>query len=181
MEKLSDAQADMRLGYLSGAPGVLASAAAWLIAGVVALQVSPKSAEWTLFVGGMFIHPIGILLAKALGRSGKHTAGNPLSSLAAANTFWLMLSLPLAYAVSLLRIEWFFPAMLLIIGGRYLTFAPLYGMRIYWACGGALALAGCVLGGTNVQPAFAAIAGASIEACFGALILFSARRETARL
>lgn len=177
MDKISDAQADMRFGYLSGAPGVLASAIVWLVAGVVALQVSPKTAVWTLFVGGMFIHPVGILLAKVLGRSGKHTPGNPLSSLAAANTCWLMLSLPLAYAVSLLRIEWFFPAMLFIIGGRYLTFAPLYGMRIYWACGGVLALAGCLLGSAYVQPAFSALTGAAIEACFGTFILFAARRE----
>ncbi len=176
MDKLSDAQADMRLGYLCGAPGMLASAATWLVASVVASQVSSRTAVWTLLVGGMFIHPVGIVLAKILGRSGKHTPGNPLSSLAAANTCWLILSLPLAYAVSLLRIEWFFPAMLLIIGGRYLTFAPLYGMRIYWVCGGALALAGCLLGRAQVQPAFSAVIGAAIEACFGAFILFAARR-----
>ncbi len=66
-----------------------------------------------------------MVLLKALGRSGKHSPSNPLGSLALATTFWLILSCLLAYAVSLCRIAWFFPAMLLAIGGRYLTFLTL--------------------------------------------------------
>ena len=177
MNNLSDAQADMRLGYLSGAPGVLVSGTVWLVAGIVAWRVSPTNAVWALFVGGALIHPIGVVLTKILGRSGSHTPGNPLTSLAAANTCWLIFSLPLAYAVSLLRIEWFFPAMLLVIGGRYLTFDLLYGMRIYWACGGALALAGFLLGRELAQPAVSAVTGAAIELCFGAWILWVGRRD----
>ena len=178
MNNLSDAQADMRLGYLSGAPGVLVSGTVWLVAGIVAWRVSPTNAVWALFVGGALIHPIGVVLTKILGRSGSHTPGNPLASLAAANTCWLIFSLPLAYAVSLLRIEWFFPAMLLVIGGRYLTFDVLYGMRIYWLCGGALALAGFLLGRELAQPAVSAVTGGAIELCFGAWILWVGRRES---
>lgn len=176
MDKLADAQADMRTGYLSGAPGVLTSATAWAIAAVVAARGSAGTAVWTLFIGGMLIFPVSVLLCKALGRSGKHAAGNPLAGLAAANTGWLILSLPLAYAASLQHIEWFFPAMLLTIGGRYLTFAPLYGMRIYWLCGGTLALAGVVLGRAYAPPVAGAVAGAAIEAGFALAIFVAARR-----
>ena len=118
------AQHDMRLSYFSGAPGMLASALAWVVAGVVALQVSASSAVLALFAGGMLIHPVGVLLCKALGRTGKHTKGNPLGALALESTGWLLLCLPIAYAVSQFNVKWFFPAMLFVIGGRYLTFRP---------------------------------------------------------
>lgn len=174
---LGAAQADMRFGYYSGAPGILASATAWLAAAIVAWQVSPQQAVWVLFVGGALIHPVGVLLAKALGRPGKHMPGNPLGALAAATTFWLIFSLPLAYAASVLRIEWFFPAMLLVIGGRYLTFGLLFGMRIYWALGFALAIAGFVLGRASAAPAVSAFAGASIEIAFAIAVMVMGRNE----
>src|SRR4249920_1441105 len=106
-----DAQRDMRFGYLRGAPGVLASGIAWLAAALVAIVVSPMGAVWALFIGGMFIFPVGVLLAKLLGRPGKHSPRNPLGTLAMEGTVLLMLALPLAFVVSLYRIEWFFPAM----------------------------------------------------------------------
>ncbi|MBF6025040.1 DUF7010 family protein [Lysobacter niastensis] len=174
---LDAAQADMRFGYYSGAPGIFASSAAWLAAAVVALQGSPKQAVWVLFAGGVLIHPVSVLLAKVLGRPGKHEPGNPLATLAIATTFWLIFSLPLAYGAAILRIEWFFPAMLLVIGGRYLTFGPLFGMRIYWVLGLALAVAGYLLGSARALPAVSAFVGATIEAVFAAAVLVLGRHE----
>jgi hypothetical protein len=169
----------MRFAYYGGAPGMITSAAVWLTAGFVSLHVSPERAVWALFIGGMFIHPISVLLVNAIGRPGSHPRDNPFGSLALASTFWLILSLPLAYAVSLLHIEWFFPAMLFVIGGRYLTFATIFGARIYWVCGAALVLAGYALGRVYAQPALGAFAGAAIEAAFAFAIFISARREIA--
>ena len=174
---IADAQREMRFAYYGGAPGMLTSATVWLIAGIVAIVVSPQRAVWALFIGGMLIHPVSVLLTKAIGRSGKHNSGNPLGSLALATTFWMILALPLAYGVSLLRIEWFFPAMLFIIGGRYLTFATIFGMRNYWFCGAALALAGYALAQTNASPHLSALAGSAIEAVFAAVIFVTTRRE----
>lgn len=176
---VAETQREMRAAYYSGAPGVLTSGLVWLTAAAVAMQMGAAHAIWTLFVGGMLIHPVAVVLCKFLGRSGKHTAGNPMGSLAMATTLWMILSLPLAYAASLVRIEWFFPAMLLVIGGRYLTFATLYGMRTYWICGGALAMAGWLLARAAVAPELAAAAGAVIEVGFACAIFFIARRETA--
>lgn len=156
---------------------MLASAIAWAVAGLVALNSSPKNAVLTLFVGGMLIHPVGVLLTKALGRSGSHARTNPLGALALEGTFLMLLCLPLAYVVSLFRAEWFFPAMLLVIGGRYLTFSTLYGMRLYWACGAALAIAGFLLARFNAPLAMGAFAGAAIEAVFAAVIFAAARKE----
>lgn len=174
----AEAQRDMRSAYLSGAAGMFASASAWAVAGAVALQVSASNAVWALFAGGMLIHPAGVLLCKILGRTGKHSKTNPLGALALENTGWLILSLPAAYAVSLANIHWFFPAMLMIIGGRFFTFHTLFGLRIYWVCGGALALAGYLLARSQAQPHISAFAGAAIEFTFAVAIALHDRRET---
>ena len=174
---LSQAQADMRWAYLGGASGMFASSIVWLGAAIATTQTSAEQAVWVLFIGAILIHPAGVLIAKLFGRPGNHSTGNPLGPLAWASTLWLIFSLPLAYAVSLLRIEWFFPAMLLVIGGRYLVFSSLYGMRIYWGCGLTLAGAGYWLGQTNASPTLSAFAGATIEAAFAAVIFVLSRRE----
>lgn len=174
---LPQAQADMRSAYCGGAAGMLASSIAWLCAAIATIQASPQQAVWVLFIGGMLIHPVGVMIAKLLGRSGNHAKDNPLASLAWASTLWLIFSLPLAYAVSLLRVEWFFPAMMLVIGGRFLVFSSLFGMRIYWVCGLTLAGAAYLLWKIGATPTLSAFTGATIEATFAALIFFLHQRE----
>ncbi|WP_394781621.1 DUF7010 family protein [Undibacterium sp.] len=175
----ANAQQDMRFAYYGGAPGMLISALVWFGAGMVSMLISPSRAIWVLFIGGMFIHPASMLFCRLIGRSGKHAPGNPLGTLALASTFWLIFSLPLAYAVSLVRIEWFFPAMMLVIGGRYLTFSTIFGTRIYWACGMALALASYALAASHATPQIGTFCGAAIEAAFAVAIFIITSRETA--
>ncbi|AXK72958.1 hypothetical protein DWG18_12165 [Lysobacter sp. TY2-98] len=173
---LQQAQADMRRAYYGGATGMAASSIAWFASAIVAMRGPADTAVWTLLVAGVFIFPASVLLSKLAGRSGAHAKGNPLGMLAGASTFWLVFSLPLAYAASRLHIEWFFPAMLLVIGGRYLTFDTLYGERLYWACGLALAAAGFALGRVLMTPAVAALAGGAIEAAFALVIALREQR-----
>lgn len=175
---ITDAQQDMRTAYYSGAPGVLCSGLVWFSAGLVALQLSAAQAVWTLLIGGIFIHPAAVVLNKVLGRSGKHSPSNPLGSLAMASTFWMIMCLLLAYGVSMIRIEWFFPAALLVIGGRYMTFATLYGMRIYWVMGVGLALAAYPLFAYGASPAAGALAGGGIEVAFAVAIFLVSARTT---
>lgn len=177
---LAAAQRDMRLGYLGGAPGALVSGMVWAVAGCVATWISPQRAVWALFVGGVFIHPGAVLLTRLLGRAGRHAPGNPLAALALVTTFWMIMMLPLAYGVSLLRIDLFFPAMLFVIGGRYLCFHTLFGNRLYWIFGAVLALAGYGLATLNAPVALGAFAGAAIEITFAGLLLAGERRETGR-
>lgn len=180
LTSISDAQRDMRHAYLGGGPGVLASALVWLGAGLAAQLRSPEAGMWTLLVGGMLIHPAGVGIARALGRPGVHSPGNPLGRLALEGTVLLLLCLPLAVVASRVRLEWFFPAVLLVIGGRYLTFSTIYGMRLYWGCGGALAAAGFALWALRAPPALGAFTGAALELAFAALITSTARREGLR-
>lgn len=171
------AQADMREGYYSGAAGILASALAWSVAAGFAFFATPREAIWALLVGGMLIHPVGVLICKGLGARGAHTKGNPLGLLAGASTFWLIFSLPLAYVVGLQTAAFFFVAMLLVIGGRYLVFGTIYGMKLYWALGLSLAAAACLLAVLGAKTQYVALAGAALEWVFGIACLAQHRRQ----
>lgn len=171
-----EAQADLRRAYGDGAPGVLSSGLVWLSAAIVALSQPPRTAMLTLFFGGMLIHPLGLLLCKATGWPAKHQQGNPLAALALESTILMLLAIPLAFAAAQVQETWFFPAMLLIIGGRYLLFSTMYGRRVYWLLGGALAGAGFGLVASKAPLPIGAGAGALIELSFGAWLLVQARR-----
>lgn len=62
---------------------------------------------------------------------------------------------------------------MLIIGGRYLTFAPLCGMAIYWVLGVALAAAGFGFSILASSPLISAAAGSAIELVFAVVLLVS--------
>ena len=53
----------------------------------------------------MFIFPVGVVIGKILGGRATHAKGNPLASLAAANTVWILLCFPLAFAAQIQMIE----------------------------------------------------------------------------
>jgi hypothetical protein len=170
MTSFTDAQQDMRAAYFNGGTGAVCSATAWFAAALVATFVSSQAGILTLIFGGMLIFPASILLSKLLGRSGKHAKGNPLAPIAISGTIWMLLSIPIAIAASAYRIELFFPAMLLVIGGRYLTFPTLYGLKTYWLFGAALALAVVPLIAFGAPVASGAFTGALIEFLFGAFL-----------
>ncbi len=176
---LTEAQSDMRQGYYSGATGILASSIAWFVAAGFALLTTPEEAVWSLLIAGVFIFPVGLLICKLIGARGAHTKGNPLGQLAGASTFWLIFCLPIAYFLSVRQPGLFFPAMLLIIGGRYLVFATLYGMKLYWILGLLLAAAGFVLAPLNASMLVSAFVGALLEAIF-AIACFVQHRRWAR-
>lgn len=176
-QNLESAQADMRAAYCSGAAGMLASALVWAAAAAVAAFVDMERAVWTLLVGGALIHPLAVVISRLAGRAGRHARDNPLGGLAAASTFWLIFMLPLAFVAFLVDARWFFPSMLLVIGGRYLVFATLYGRRTYWFVGLALAAIAWPLASGPWPGALAAAAGALIEAGFAIALFVRDHRE----
>lgn len=156
---------------------MLVSGVVWLVAGIVAALHSDRAAVLALLFGGAAIHPLAVVLTRMLGRSGKHSADNALGGLAAEGTFWLLAGCAIAYGMHVLRIEWFFPAMLLVIGGRYLTFQTLYGMRAYWVCGALLCVSGIALALLRAPAITGAFAGACLEIIFAAVLFMQARRS----
>lgn len=166
---LPQLQAQMRAGYGSGWTGIAASALAWAVAAGVAWQGSAQHAITALLAGGVLIFPASLVLGKLLHLPCHHPKGNALGSLAGASTFWLIFCLPIAWLLGQQQPAWFFAAMLLVIGGRYLVFASIYGMALYWALGLILAAAGFGLTALSMPAAVIASAGAAIELVFAGL------------
>ncbi len=167
-----EAQEDMRKSYFGGGPGAFASGIVWLTAGITALISTKQISVFVFFFGGMLIHPIGIMLSKALNRSGKHEKGNPLSYLALESTFILFIGLFIAYLALQIRPNWFFLIMILIIGGRYLIFSSIYGMRIYWVFGATLILSGIAGSFFNAPFHLIGLIGGIIEILFSCIIIY---------
>jgi hypothetical protein len=172
---LEIAQQNMCAAYLHGYPGVVVSGMVWLVSAFLALNVSPGKAVWALLVGGVFIHPISILLNKILGASGAHAPSNPLGRLAMEGTLFMIMCMPLAYLLSFQKVDWFFQGMLLIIGGRYLHFATLYGSKLYWVLGIGLGLAACLLFAMHAPSHTTLLVGAAMEIMFGVVMLMIIR------
>jgi len=168
---IEEAQKDMRNAYLGWGSGVLISSLVWLAAGTSAIYTSAQTSFIIFFIGGMFIHPVGILIDKLFKRSGKHLKGNPLGNLAMESTIILFVGLYLVYSLFQLQPNWLFPIMLMIIGVRYSIFQTIYGMKIYYVLGLILIIAGCL--GLNLNQAFQTfgIIGGLIELLFSIFII----------
>ncbi|MEM7111197.1 MAG: hypothetical protein AAF614_02105 [Chloroflexota bacterium] len=174
---IKDAQNDMKLAYFGGGPGMLSSGLVWICAGFAGLFFSVQTSVFTLFIGGMFIHPLGIAISKLLKRSGKHSTNNLLGTLALETTFLLFIGLFIAFTVVQIKVELFFPTMLLIIGGRYLSFNSLYGNRLYWFFGGFLVLAGVLCIIFDAPFVTGAFFGGGIEIIGGIVIMLLLQSE----
>lgn len=175
MQTLDDLQREMRIAFLDGAPGMLVSAVVWLLAAIVCARSGMPNAVWTLLIGGALIHPVSTIVLKVVGRSAR-AKGSALTHLAMATTAWLIVGCVLAYGLYTANPAWFFPAMLLVIGSRYLAFQALFGQRLYWLCGAALIAAGWLSVTAGISPTSAAFVGSGIEGVFGGFLLLNARR-----
>ncbi|MDF0706895.1 MAG: hypothetical protein VX772_01590 [Bacteroidota bacterium] len=177
MDSFLNAQSELRKGYADGSLGVLASGTVWMVAASAAFLISSKSAIWTLFFGGMLIYPLGLIMAKLMGIRGSHSNQNPLGKLVMEGTIFMLMCIPLALLLSLQNHAWFFQGMLLIIGGRYLTFATLYGIKTYWILGGLLGVSAFALFFLETSPAISALSGSILEIGFGIFMFTSYKRK----
>ena len=177
--RIEAAQRDVREAHLGGGCGVLVSGAVWIASGVVALVVGPRAAMLTNFFGGMLIFPLSMLVSRLLGRSGLLADGNPFGALARESAFMMVICIPLAFAAASVKVEWFFPTMMVLVGAHYLPFATLYGMRSYWAIGAAMVGAGYLLAAGGASVATGAFVGAALELAFAPLAFWLVRREPA--
>ena len=170
-----NAQEDMCTGYAFGAIGILTSGIMWLMSAFVAHYYSPTHAIVSLLIGGALISPVSRIMGKIIGLQGHHT-DNPLKHLAMENTFWMLMCIPIAYIASIQNVHWFFQGMLLIIGGRYLTFATLFGKKMYWALGACLGIAAYFLFRFHQEAFITLLTGALLEILFGIIMYLSYRK-----
>lgn len=140
--QIDEAQRDVRLVYVGGSFGQLVSGVLWLTAAAVGTFSSATGAIAILLVGGILIFPLTTVCLRLAGRPASLPAGHPMAGLATQIAFTVPLGLLVALAVTGYRLEWFFPAAMVIVGAHYLPFVFLYGMRHYAALAAILAFGG---------------------------------------
>lgn len=139
--EISEAQKEIRMRFVGGFYGQLVSGLLWLASAGLAAWSSPRTAITMLVVGGVFIFPLTELLVRIGGVKGWISAENSLRELGMQVAFVLPASMPLLVPVGLYRLNWFYPAMMILLGAHYLPFVFLYGMRMFGI------LAGLLVGG----------------------------------
>lgn len=128
---INEAQSEIRTRFVGGFYGQLVSGALWLTSAGLAVSSGPRPSIITLLVGGFFIFPATELLIRVAGERVPISPGNALRSLGMQIAFVLPLSMPLLLPVGLYRLNWFYPAMMILLGAHYLPFVFLYGMRMF--------------------------------------------------
>jgi hypothetical protein len=136
-----DAQREVRFRFSGGFYGQAVSGLLWLVSAGLASWSSPRAAIWFLLVGGFFIFPMTELLVRTVGTRLKLNRENLLPQLGMQVAFVLPFSMPLLLPVCQFRLNWFYPALMILLGAHYVPFVFLYGMRMF------AVLAACLLAG----------------------------------
>ena len=134
--------------------GQLVSGVLWLASAALATWGTPRQAILLLVVGGAFIYPARASVFEP--SAPRHVSpDNPLMGLGMQLALFLPLTLPVVGGAALYRLEWFYPAFMIVLGAHYLPFVFLYGMKLFGGLAGVLVLGGAALG-TYAQGSFAA-------------------------
>ena len=128
---VQDAQREVRTVFVGGFWGQLVSSTIWLVSAALGTWVGPRAAIFALVLGGVFIFPITQLLLRLTGGPASLRSGNPLGNLAMQIAFTLPMSMLLLVPVTVFRLNWFYPALMILVGAHYLPFDFLYGMRMF--------------------------------------------------
>lgn len=178
---VSDAQRELRLTFMGGFPGSVVSGTIWLVSAALGTWGSTRDAIVLLVVGGAFIFPLTQLLLRAMGRRASLDPGNPLAGLAMQIAFTIPLSLPLIGAATIHRLDWFYPAFLIVVGAHYVPFVFLYGMWTFALLAAAMIGAGTWIGITTSGAfSFGGWFGGASIVMYGVLGLILTGREAGR-
>lgn len=143
---VSDAQFEVRRAFLGGFIGQLVSGLIWLSSAAAARISGERAAIILLVAAGFFIFPLTQAGLKLIGRPGSLSRENPFGALGMQVAFTLPACLPVIAAAALYRLEWFYPAFMVVLGAHYLPFVTLYGMRMFAVLGAILVGAGVGIG-----------------------------------
>lgn len=141
---IQDAQREIRAGAGGGFWGQLLYSMCYLTAAALGAWVTPKASILAIVVGGFFVFPLMQMILRVEGRGGM-SKGNPFYWLCMQVAFVLPFSMLLLWPVGLYRLNWFFPALMILTGAHYLPFATSFGMRMFLFLAGILMAEGVVI------------------------------------
>ncbi len=109
-------------------------------------------------------------------------AENPLGRLGMQVAFTVPITLPVVGAAALHKLNWFYPAFMVVLGAHYMPFVFLYGMRMFYLLAAVLIGAGLALG-MYYQQSFSAGAWLTVAVLFVFAVVgyVIARREEAQI
>jgi hypothetical protein len=142
---IADAQREVRTRFVGGFYGQAVSGVFWLASAALATWGSPRSAITFLVISGFFIFPITELLIRTVGPREQLSRENSLPQLGMQVAFVLPASMLLLLPVGLYQLNWFYPALMILLGAHYLPFVFLYGMRMFAALAAALLGGGVII------------------------------------
>ena len=142
---VQDAQREMRTVFVGGFWGQLVSSTIWLGSAALGVWFSPRAAIIAVVLGGFLIFPATQLLLRLTGGRTSVSSDNPLWHLGWQVAFTVPLGMLLLVPVANFRLNWFYPALMIIVGAHYLPFAFMYGMRMFVALCAILVGSGVVI------------------------------------
>jgi hypothetical protein len=143
--QVQDAQREVRNVFVGGFWGQMVSSALWLVSAALGTWKTPRAAIISLVLTGFFIFPLTQLLLRVSGGPSSLRKDNPLGNLGMQIAFTLPLSMLLLVPVTAFRLNWFFPALMVLLGAHYLPFTFLYGMRMFMPLAAVLVGGGVVI------------------------------------
>lgn len=176
---LAEAQAEVRRAYLGGSVGQVYAGGVWLSSAAAWSLVAPTPGIVVLLLAGALVYPVTSGVSRLLGGAGRIPDTNPLRPVGLTVPIVGALGLPAALGATLYREDWFFPAMMIVMGAHYLPFWPLYGRWGFVALG--LGMWGSGLVVALWLPGLAAAAGALTGLAllaYGALLGWQHSRTT---
>jgi hypothetical protein len=142
---VADAQREGRRIFIGGFVGQVVSGGLWLVSAAFATWMSPKAGIVAIVLGGPLIFPLTQAILRASGRPATLSAGNPLGQLAMQVAFTIPATLPVVAGAVLYRLNWFYPACMIVVGAHYFPFVFLYGMWQFWILGGLMVAGGVMI------------------------------------
>lgn len=128
---IQDAQREVRSVYVGGFWGQLLYSIIWLASAAMGTWVTPRASILTVVIGGAFVFPLIKMMLRLSGRPSSMSKANAFNILgmqvALVGPFSMLLLIP----VALYNLNWFFPALMVLMGAHYLPFATVYGMRMF--------------------------------------------------
>jgi len=141
-----EAQADVRRVFRNGVPGSVISAVLWLASAACATWVNERTAILVLVFGGMLIFPTLLAVLHLLGGPAGLPKDHPMNALGMQVALVAPLAMPVAGGAALYRLDWFYPAFMVVVGAHYLPFTFLYGMKVFTVLAYAMVAGGLMLG-----------------------------------
>lgn len=164
-------QADLRRSYVGGGVGAMVSGLVWAAAALVEAAQGVATAYAVLFVGGMFIYPVGTLLCRyGFGRE-PVLKGNPGGRMVIETLPGMFVGLLAGWLFLGGNPQLAMPFAAMAVGAHYFSFRSAYGDVIYWLLGTAMVAVGLAAVFLDMRLPFGvAWSIAVLEIAFGAVL-----------